>query len=84
MPKAWQATWALGTKTQAATTPRFQYINWACLEKSQDVTHTGGPTLNPPHVQFFLTCCDASPRIVQLAVLFCFVFLAALGVPVVA
>ena len=52
MPKAWQATWALGTKTQATATPRFQSINSACLEKNQDVTHTGGPTLRPSNDAF--------------------------------
>ena len=34
-------TWALGTETQATTTPRFQYIRH--VEKNQDVTHAGGP-----------------------------------------
>ena len=37
-------------------------VHSACLEKNQDVTHTGGPTLSNKNSESFGMCCQNNPK----------------------
>ena len=37
-------------------------VHSACLEKNQDITHTGGPTLSNKNSESFGMCCQNNPK----------------------